>query len=292
MILPERPETARRPNGPGSPIGRILRRLRARPDSEHEMRFNGVALSTATLVYLLATGQPGSEELVVYAVYIGLCVIILGHILLQPQICRTRRIIAMIGDFGVLLCEMQIRGETAAFLFPLFIWVILGNGFRFGIRFLAVATAGGVAAFGAVIAATPFWRSQPALSAGLLAGVVLVSLCAAPLIRSLSKAKLQAEAASEAKSFVLASVSHELRAPVSAILGTGSVLQDTKLDPTQREMTQRVVAAGERLVTLVDGISRIDGADPALPARHHRDRHGRSPPDRSPQAEDQPPLRE
>ena len=69
-------------------------------------------------------------------------------------------------------------------------------------------------------------------------------------------------------------------------------LQDTELDPTQREMTQRVVAAGERLVTLVDGISRIERADPALPARHHRDRHGRSLPDRSPQAEDQPPLRE
>ena len=41
---------------------------------------------------------------------------------------------------------------------------------------------------------------------------------------------------------------------MTAILGTGSVLQDTKLDPTQREMTRRVVAAGQRLVTLLNDI--------------------------------------
>jgi two-component system sensor histidine kinase RpfC len=256
---------SRRPGGPRSLIGRIVPRLRARPDSEHEMRFNGIALSTATLIYLLATGQLGFDDLVVYVTYIGFCVLMFGHILFRPQICHTRRIVAMIGDFAVLFSEMYIRGETAAFLFPLFIWVILGNGFRFGIRFLLLASAGGLAAFGAVIATTPFWRSQPALSAGLLAGVVLVSLCAAPLIRRLSKAKLQAEAASEAKSFLLASVGYELRTPLTAILGTGSVLQDTKLDPAQREITRQVVSAGERLMTLVDSMSPIE------------ERHGRSP---------------
>lgn len=137
-----------------------------------------------------------------------------------------------------------------------------------------MATAGGLAAFGAVIALTSFWRSQPALSAGLLAGVVLVSLCAAPLIRGLSKAKLRAEEASEAKSFLLASVGQELRAPVTAIVGTGAVLQDTKLDPAQREMTRRVVSAGERLMTLVDGISRIDGINATPQPSPPQDRHG------------------
>ncbi len=228
------------------------------------MRFNGVALSTLTAVYLLATRQFGLGELAVYISYTAFCLIIFAHILLRPQACHTRRIIAMIGDFSVLLSEMLIRGEGTAFLFPLFIWVVLGNGFRFGLRYLAVATAAGVGAFGAVIATTPFWQSQPSLSAGLLGGMCLVSLTVAPLIRRLSNAKRQAEAASREKAVLLANVGHELRNPLTAIVGTGSVLQDTKLNSAQREMTRKVVSAGQHLLTLANDISaasRSGGAD-------------------------------
>ena len=235
------------------------------------MRFNGVALSTATLIYLVAAKDLGYAELALYLAYIGLCVLIFVHILWR-QACITRRVIAMIGDFGVLFCEMHLRGETAAFLFPLFIWVILGNGFRFGIPFLVMATAGGLASFGAVVATTPFWRAQTALSAGLLAGLLLVSLCAAPMIRKLSSAKRQAEAADQAKSFVLASVSRELRPPLTAIVGTGTVLQDTKLDPAQREMTQRVVSAGERLASLINDISAASRGERTGPGDRERER--------------------
>jgi len=233
------------------------------------MRFNGVALSTATTVYLLATRQFGLGELAVYITYAGFCLLIFAHILHRPQACPTRRIIAMIGDFGVLLSEMLIRGEGAAFLFPLFLWVILGNGFRFGLRYLVVATAGGMAAFGVVFAATPFWRSQPALSAGLFAGLCLVPLAAAPLIRRLSRAKQQAEAASREKAVLLANVGHELRTPLAAILGSGAVLQDTRLDPAQREVTRKVVSAGQRLLRLANDLSAASRAGSTDSDRPH-----------------------
>ncbi|KGM34076.1 sensor histidine kinase [Inquilinus limosus] len=224
------------------------------------MRFNGTGLSTLTAIYLAASGQFAAGELAVYIGYTGFCLLIFAHILLRPQSSHTRRSIAMIGDFTVVLSEMLIRGEGTAFLFPLFIWIILGNGFRFGIRYLVAATAGGLMAFGTVIAATPFWRSQPSLSAGLLGGLCLVALAAAPLIRGLSRAKRQAETASREKAVLLANVGHELRTPLTAILGSGSVLQDTRLDPAQREMTRKVVSAGQRLLTLADDISAASGA--------------------------------
>jgi two-component system sensor histidine kinase RpfC len=265
----------RSPAEPESLIKRVVRRLRARPDSEHEMRFNGIVLSTATVAYLLATGHLGTGDIDVYAAYAGACLLVFGHILLRPQACITRRVVAMIGDFGALACEMHIRDETAAFLFPLFIWIILGNGFRFGAGFLALATAGGLAAFGAVIATTSFWGSQTALSAGLLGSMLLVSFAVAPLIRSLSRAKRQAEAASREKAVLLANVGHELRTPLTTILGTGSVLQDPTLDPVQREMTQQVVSAGQQVLTLADDISAVSGFGAADADRPH-DRSGPS----------------
>ncbi|MFE0755979.1 ATP-binding protein [Inquilinus sp. NPDC058860] len=259
----------RRAAGSRSLVGRVVQRFRARPDSEHEMRLNGLVLSTATLIYLLATGNLGLDELIVFVVYITFSLLILGHIALRPGVSHIRRTIAMIGDFGALFCEMYIRGEAASFLFPLYFWVVLGNGFRFGIPFLALATGIGLAFCVAMIAVTPFWSQHTALSIGFIGGLILLPFYAAVLIRKLSRAKQQAEEASQAKSMFLASVSHELRTPLTAIIGMGSVLHDTRLDPSQREMTQTVVSAGQQLLTLINDIldfSRIEAGQMTVQA--------------------------
>jgi two-component system sensor histidine kinase RpfC len=240
---------------------RIVQRFRNRPDSEHEMRLNGIVFALAILVYVLATGHYDLEAVAVLAGYIASNIAILCHIAVHPAVCRPRRIIAILVDFGAMFWEMQIGGEAATILFPIYLWVIFGNGFRFGIGFLAIATAGGLASFGAVVATTGFWREHGALSAGLLGGMVLLPAYAATLIRKLSRAKQQAEEASQAKSMFLASVSHELRTPLTAIIGMGSLLHDTRLNPSQQEMTQTVISAGQQLLTLINDIldfSRIE----------------------------------
>ncbi len=253
----------------GSLVSRIVHRFRARPDSEHEMRFNGLVLSTATLIYLFVSGNLDVDEFIVFTAYIAFTLLILGHILLRPGASNIRRTIAMLGDFGALFCEMYIRGEAASFLFPLYYWVVLGNGFRFGIPFLALATGIGLAFCGAMIAVTPFWAEHTALAIGFIGGLILLPFYAAVLIRKLSKAKQQAEEASQAKSMFLASVSHELRTPLTAIIGMGSVLHDTRLDPSQREMTRTVVSAGQQLLTLINDIldfSRIEAGQMTVQA--------------------------
>lgn len=250
--------------GPRSLVARIAQRLRARPDSEHEMRFNALGFGTAILVYLLATASGDAPGiLAVPPVYLAINLAVLGHILRYPGICRPRRIFSIVSDLGALFCVMQIGGETTAVLVPLFFWVILGNGFRFGPAFLALATAAGLTSFGAVVATTPFWSAHGALAAGLAAGMLLMPLGAMPLIRRLSTDQRKAEAENREKGLLLAGMGHELRTPLTAIVGTGSVLQDTRLSPVQREMARRVVSAGQRLLQLVDDIP----PGPARPGR-------------------------
>ncbi|MDP6787877.1 MAG: PAS domain S-box protein [Rhodospirillales bacterium] len=75
--------------------------------------------------------------------------------------------------------------------------------------------------------------------------------------QELQQAKEQAEAANRAKSEFLASMSHDLRTPMNAMLGFGQLLEhNTKepLSPRQREFVGFMMEAGRNLLELIDEV--------------------------------------
>ena len=80
-------------------------------------------------------------------------------------------------------------------------------------------------------------------------------------VRDAVEARQRAEAASEAKSRFLATVSHEVRTPLNGILGIAELLADTPLDREQLAYVEAVRTSGAALATLIDEIldfSRIE----------------------------------
>ncbi len=70
-----------------------------------------------------------------------------------------------------------------------------------------------------------------------------------------------AQAANRAKSQFLANVSHEVRTPLSGVLGMTEMLLDTGLTPVQRRLAETVRRSGESLLQIIDEIldfSRIE----------------------------------
>jgi len=70
--------------------------------------------------------------------------------------------------------------------------------------------------------------------------------------QALVDARQKAEAASRAKSRVLATVSHEFRTPLNGILGLTGLLLETELTPDQETYARAVHSSGEALLALVD----------------------------------------
>jgi signal transduction histidine kinase len=107
----------------------------------------------------------------------------------------------------------------------------------------------------------PWWRSQPALAlAGLavLAGVAWVGWLRRARHRrraswQLAQARQQlAEQHSEAKSRFLATLGHEIRTPMTGVLGMAELLQGSSLDPQQRHQVDAIQRAGRHLLRLVN----------------------------------------
>ena len=251
-------------------------RLRNRPDSEHEMTINRLVLSGLTLAYLVVASAIGNASAagildkagLLLALYWACSFALFGHLLHRPGVSVARRLIGIVCDFGIFSYGMHIGGEAMAPLYPIYLWVIFGNGFRFGLAYLAAASVAGVIAFTAVVLTTEFWHGHLPLSAGLASGLILLPIYVSSLIRKLSDAKRQAEEASRAKSLFLASVSHELRTPLNAIIGLSDLMRDTHLDAEQRDMTRTIGQSGRSLLNLINQIldlSRIEAG--RMPSR-------------------------
>lgn len=85
--------------------------------------------------------------------------------------------------------------------------------------------------------------------------------------RALQNAKQAAEAASEAKSSFLTTISHELRTPMNAILGMTELVLDSELAADQRENLDIVRSSAESLLSMIDDVlcfTQIDSKTLAL----------------------------
>jgi two-component system sensor histidine kinase RpfC len=236
----------------------LVERLRHRPDREHEMTINRLVISVLIMGYLLvasAAGQAKVGEAMSTAIVFFACSVALTvDILLRPGISVTRRVLAICADTGMLSYGIYVGEESTSLLYPIYLWVIFGNGFRFGLKYLFLATAISVTGFAIVVTTADYWRAHLHLAGGLLGGLIVLPLYAASLIRKLSAARQQAEEASRAKSRFLTSVSHELRTPLNAIIGLSELMRGTPLDSEQQEMTRTIGTAGRSLLALINQI--------------------------------------
>lgn len=201
------------------------------------------------------------EALISATIFAFISIGVVAHIVLRPQQSTIRRIIAIISDLVTASIQLHYVGETSSVLFLLYLWITFGNGFRFGVRFLYVAMTVSVICFAMVIYTTPTWHDDIYLSLSLLLSLVVLPLYASTLIRKLSNAKAQAEAANRAKTLFLASVSHELRTPLNAIIGLSGLMTGTNLDAEQRGIIRTIGSAGETLLRQINSIlnlSRIE----------------------------------
>ena len=113
-----------------------------------------------------------------------------------------RRYVVIVLDLAIAtLLTSHFSGEGLAF-YPLFLWVIIGNGLRYGQHHMQVATLFGLLGFTGAMASSGFLWAQPAVYIGLMAGLALMPKFFLVMIDRLAEANIELKAQKEHAEFM------------------------------------------------------------------------------------------
>ena len=146
----------------------------------------------------------------------------------------------MIADYGFLGLTISTQPVVLMPLYTFIILVTLGNGLRYGHRYLTISK--GLALFTVIAISVATYRDQVGIyvTAMVVLMVVAIPHFALSLVTGIAEARKDADTASIAKSRFLAQASHDLRQPVHAIGLFLVSLQQTGLLPDQQLIVDRI----------------------------------------------------
>ena len=178
-------------------------------------------------------------------------------IIINSRASPIRRVIGAALDMISLSVVMFHSGADSVPLFLLYLWVVLGNGFRYGPRYLFISQAISLVGFSVAIFWGSYWQEHRSFGISLLLMLALLPLYAAFLIKQLHSAIDMAKQANEAKSRFLANMSHELRTPLNGVIGMGDLLRETKLNYEQKELVSTMHSSANTLLELIENVLDI-----------------------------------
>ena len=237
--------------------------LSRRPDSEHEQALIRIVLATITFIYLRTywIGSLGREltpeewrlflTSVIYPIF-SLALFLL--ITIAPGISPFRRVVGIAGDLCLAAYGISVVGPAGAPLYVIMLWVIFGNGFRYGRKYLFISAVVGTVSFGVAIFENFYWRDKIPLGIGLQAGLVMLPLYISALLKNLTVTGKRAEEANRAKNRFLANMSHEMRTPLNGIIGMLELLKGTPLSAEQEELTKTIDDSAHTLLFLMQDV--------------------------------------
>lgn len=193
--------------------------------------------------------------------YVMFSLVSMVHVYLRPAGRRWRHTVYMCTDILVTSIVMHYFGKYGVPFFVAYLWLTVGNGFRYG--YIELIRCAGLSLIGFITMCvyTPYWREEYLLAIACVMLLSVIPLYVAIMLKRLQEEKDKAERANREKTRFLSNVSHEIRTPLNAVMGFSEMLDKNKDAARQAQLTRHIRGASRSLMSLVEGVldfSRIE----------------------------------
>ncbi|MDX1609504.1 MAG: ATP-binding protein [Halofilum sp. (in: g-proteobacteria)] len=179
----------------------------------------------------------------------------------SPALLPGRTYLAVAADLSATTLVIYLAGDILEPFFLVYILSFLSQGTRFGATNLAIASVGSVVCYSVLALVMGGWWQHPLEVAFIVAALIVLPLYQHALLRSLNAARRNAEVAKQARGNFLATMTHELRTPLSGVIGMSRLLDTTDLDPDQRKYVSSLCSSADTLQALIGDILDLSKVD-------------------------------
>lgn len=187
--------------------------------------------------------------------YLAYLVIASAAVIRRGAVSPALRYANTFADVNAVTAALYLGDAQVAPGVIYYLWAMAGNGFRYGARYLYFGQILAIIGFAVLLFVSDYW------SANRLGGVVIIVGCLlflpldfSVILQKIEDAKEAAESANRAKSSFLAVVSHEMRTPLSGILGIVELMRRTRLDVEQKTLLDTLARSADVLLHLVTNV--------------------------------------
>ena len=230
-----------------------------------------VSLGVLYAVFLVESGlfeySYNSPIFIIGYIYTLFSILICIYVFFFPLGSRWRHTIHMSLDVLVISLVMHSFRKYGIPFFAEYLWLIVGNGFRYGYKEAIYCTLMSITSFIFVVITTPYWKNEILLVVTGMIFLTVIPSYVSILLKRLQHEMQRAESANNEKSRFLANISHELRTPLNAIVGFTGLMRKTTDESVKQQLAMRIQYASDNLHALVGDIldfSRIESGHVTL----------------------------
>ena len=235
---------------------------------ELEQSLLRLVLVLAGVIYAVFLVESGLLDLnyrspifIIGYLYIIFSVLMAIYVYIDDKGVHWRHSMHMSLDILVISLVMHSFEKYGIPFFAEYLWLIVGNGFRYGYKEAIICAVMSLFSYIVVVITTPFWYEEILLTTTCMILLSVIPLYVAIMLKRLQYEKQRAEAANIEKSRFLANISHELRTPLNAIVGFSGLMGKESDETKKVQLAKRIDDASTSLLALVEDVldfSRIE----------------------------------
>ncbi|AKH19101.1 response regulator [Sedimenticola thiotaurini] len=192
--------------------------------------------------------------------YLVLFLSLLASVFFRP-VSATRRYLSLLLDISATSLCIYLTKEVVSPFYLLYIWIFISYGTRYGSAYLKAASLLSIIAYTVVLTTLGQWEKYTFEVIFFLLLLIMLPLYQYVLLRRLHSARVEAEQSDKAKGIFLSSMTHELRTPLSGIMGMSQLLRGTALNAEQREYVDSITSSANVLDSLISEVIDLSKMD-------------------------------